>query len=301
MEKSKTVKLFAILLIVFLVVALTASVTYFKRGAWAGDRIRVVTTILPLADFVRQIGGGKVDVVTMVAPGDSPHTLEFAPSKLEMLSQADMYVKAGSGVDFELALMDEFVALNSTMLVVDCSQGITLLDGEGEAGQDDHGADPHIWLSPVNAKQMVQSICAGLIEIDTTNAAFYTQNKDDYLGQLDQLDEYIKQTLNGYDNRSIMIYHPSFGYFSSQYDLNQHAIEIGGAETTAKTLANSIQMAGQHNLNYVFVSPQSGKDRDNASIIAGETGGQLKEIDPLPADYISNMRSVADAIALELE
>jgi len=301
-EQSKTAKLYTIILIVFLVVALTASVTYFKRAAWASDKIRVVTTILPLADFTRQIGGDKVDVVTMVAPGDSPHTLEFAPSKLEMLSQADMYVKAGSGVDFELALMDEFTSLNPVMLVVNCSTGIDLLGAEEEEdnNSDHHGADPHIWLSPVNAKQMISIICAGLVEIDPASAAFYTRNKNDYLAQLDELDQYIEQKLDGYANRNLMIYHPSFGYFAQQYDLHQHAIEIGGTEATIKTLVNSIGLAAQYNLNYIFVSPQSQKDKDNASTIAAETKGQLKEIDPLPADYIANMRSVADAIALEL-
>ena len=302
MEQSKTAKLYTIVLIVFLVVALTASVTYFRREAWASDRIRVVTTILPLADFVRQIGGDKVDVVTMVAPGDSPHTLEFAPSKLERLDQADMYVKAGSGVDFELALMDEFTSLNPDMLVVDCSAGIDLLGTEEEEDDHDdhHGADPHIWLAPVNAKQMVSGICAGLVEIDPASADFYTQNKNDYLAQLDELNRYIEQKLDGYANRNLMIYHPSFGYFAQQYDLHQHAIEIGGTEATIKTLANSIQLAAQYNLNYIFVSPQSQKDKDNASTIAAETEGQLKEINPLPADYIANMRNVADAIALEL-
>jgi len=307
MEKSKTAKLLTMLLIVTLVVVLTASVTYFKRAAWASDRIRVVTTILPMADFVRQVGGDRVDVVTMVAPGDSPHTLEFAPSKLEMLSQADMYVKAGSGVDFELALMDDFIALNSTMLVVDCAQGIDLLGVEEEAEEEDHdddhhhGVDPHIWLSPINAKQMVSGICAGLIEIDPAGAVLYTESRNEYLGQLDQLNEYIELALDGYDNRNLMIYHPSFGYFAHEYGLTQHAIELEGSEATIKTLASSIDLAQQYNLNYVFVSPLSEKDKDNASIISAETGGQLKEIDPLPSEYISNMRDVADAIALEIE
>ena len=119
--------------------ALATSVTYLKKGGWASDKIRVVTTILPLADFVRQVGKDMVDVTTMVAPGDSPHALQFAPSKLEMLSQADMYIKVGSNVDFELALMDEFIALNSTMHVVDCSQSVELLVADG----DDHDNNDH--------------------------------------------------------------------------------------------------------------------------------------------------------------
>ncbi len=303
MQQSKSAKTITILIIVFLVMALATSVTYLKKGGWASDKIRVVTTILPLADFVRQVGKDMVDVTTMVAPGDSPHALQFAPSKLEMLSQADMYIKVGSNVDFELALMDEFIALNSTMHVVDCSQSIELLvaDGDDHDNNDHEGADPHIWLSLTNAKQMVQSICDGLVAIDPDNADFYSQNKVDYSAQLDKLNDYIEQTMDGHANRNLLIYHSSFGYFADEHSLTQHAIEVGGSETTAKTLAGSINLARQYNLDYVFVSPESEKDKDNANIIAGQIGGRLKEIDPLPADYISNMRSVADAIAQELE
>jgi zinc transport system substrate-binding protein len=300
-EQSKKAKLIAILAIVLLVAALTVSATYFKRKTWADDKIRVVTTILPLADFVEQVGGNKVEVITMIAPGDSPHTVDFAPSKLEMLSQADVYVKVGTSVDFELALMGDFEALNPDMPVIDCSDGIMLLDGEGDQHDDEHGGDPHIWLSPINAKTIIENISDRLIAIDPENTAFYTQNTNDYLDQLDELDEYIEETLSEKTNRNIMIYHPSFGYFSNEYDLNQHAIEIGGSEATAKTLESSIRLARLYDLNYVFVSPQSEKDRDNAQLIAAETGGQIVKIDPLPVNYILNMRAIANAIAQELK
>ena len=292
-----------------LALALISMLPAFSCGnSWPDGKVGVAVTILPLADFVRQVGSDKVEVMVMVPPGRGPHDYEPTPNQMARLSKADMYAKVGSGVEFELTWMDNLVEQNSDMLVVDCSQDIELLGGEQDSPEEeaeeegDHhhaGADPHIWLSPLNAKQMVQHICAGLIEVDPDNADFYTQNKNDYLARLDELDEYAGQKFDGFANRNFIIYHPSFGYFAHDYDLTQIPIEHDGKEPTPQVMQDAINQAEAHSLEYIFVAPQFNKSY--AQTIAGQTGGSILEIDPLPADYISNMRNVAEAIALELE
>ena len=289
---------------VVLALVVASILSGYSCNSASGDGIVVAVTIPPLGDFVRQVGGNKVQVMVMVPPGADPHIYEPTPSQMVQLSKARMYAKVGSGVEFELTWMENLIAQNRNMLVVDCSVGIQLLDGEDEHddnGDDHHhhGADPHIWLSPVNAKQMVNHICAGLIEVDPDNADFYRANRDDYLAQLDDLDADIREILDGPANRHFMIYHPAFGYFAHEYDLVQVPIEHGGKEPTPAVLASVISHANEYNLQYVFVAPQF--VTSHAETIASQIGGSLLYVDPLPIQYIDSMLSVAEEIAKEIE
>jgi zinc transport system substrate-binding protein len=262
-------------------------------------------TLVPYADFVRQVGGDKVDVTVMVPPGASPHTYEPTPGQMVALSEAEVYVQVGSGVEFELTWMDNLITQNPGMLVVNASDGIDLIEGGHEHDEEEHEAeghgsiDPHVWTSPANVKIIVRNICDGLTAADPDNAAYYQANRDSYLDELDDLDEYVHGKLDGYAVRYFLIYHPSFGYFSEEYDLNQLSIELEGKEPTPQVIQQCIDLAEQYNLNYVYIDPASVPQY--AETIAGNIGGQTATLNPLPENYIESMRSMADAIALELE
>ncbi len=278
----------SITLLLVLAIALSALLTSCGPTGEASDKIEVVVTIVPLADFVENVGREKVDVTVMVPPGASPHTYEPKPSQLVEVSKAEILVKVGSGVDFESAWMDRIIEVNPDMLVVDCSVGIELM-----------GKDPHIWNSPVNTKIMVENICDGLIQVDPDNVDFYTENKNDYLKELDILDGYIHYKLDRFANRVFMIYHPAFAYFAHEYSLTQLAVEHGGKEPTPQVMQDCIDKANQYNLQYVFVAPQFSTQYCEA--IASEIGGQTAPMDPLAENYISNMGRIADSLALEFE
>ncbi|MHC1636176.1 MAG: metal ABC transporter solute-binding protein, Zn/Mn family, partial [Candidatus Methanospirareceae archaeon] len=97
-----------------------------EGGVVSKDKIGVVVTIPPQAEFVEKIGGEKVKITVMVPSGASPHTYEPTPSQLKEVSEAKIYFKVGSGVEFEKAWMDKIIAINPDMLVIDTSQGIEL-------------------------------------------------------------------------------------------------------------------------------------------------------------------------------
>ena len=253
------------------------------------EQIGVIVTIVPQADFVDKIGADNVAVTVMVPPGASPHTYEPTPGQLRAVSKAKMYFKVGSGVEFENAWMDKIMAVNPDMQVVDCAKGISKM-----------GKDPHIWNSPLNAKVIVENICDGLIEIDPEHEAEYTTNRDKYLQELDDVDAYIHERLDCFTNtRVFMSYHPSFGYFASEYNLTQIAIEHKGKAPTPKVIRNCIDQARQYNLSYVYVAPQFATD--DAEVIVHAIDGQTVFIDPLPLDYTANMRSIVEALSLEME
>lgn len=252
------------------------------------EKIGVVVTTLPLTDFVENVGGDRVKVTVMVPPGASPHIYEPTSSQLRDVAKANIYFKVGSGVEFELVWMDKIIKTNPSMFVIDCSNGVTKI-----------GKDPHIWNSPINAKKMVENICQGLIKVDSNHRKIYTENKEKFLGEIDAVDRYIRDRLKNFNNRAFMIYHPAFGYFAKEYNLKQIAIEHRGKAPSPKVIKDCIDKAKQYNLSYVFVAPQF--TTKHAETIAYQIGGKTLFIDPLPRHYISNMRSVATSLSLEME
>jgi zinc transport system substrate-binding protein len=223
------------------------------------------------------------------------------------LSKAQIYAKVGSGIDFELDdWMDDLVEQNKDILVIDCSQGITLIEMTGEHHHDDeeseqevdnheHGTlDPHIWMSPLNAAIMVQNICDGLVQVDPNNKVYYEENRDAYLAELTQLDQDISDGLSGVTNRSFMVYHPAFGYFAAEYDFTMIPIEDEGKEPTGEGIKYVIDYANEHNISVIFASPQF--NQESAKVIADAIGGEVISIDPLARDYITNMRTLLDEL-----
>jgi zinc transport system substrate-binding protein len=252
------------------------------------DKIGVVVTILPQAEFVESVGGDKVTVTVMVPPGHDPHTYAPIFSQLTAVKQAELYAKVGSGIDFELSYMDSIVQANRNMLVVDCSQGIQLIEN-----------DPHIWLSPRNAKIMVENICDGLIQVDPQDRDYYIQNENEYLAKLDTLDAAISGNLSGVTNRWFLVDHPAWGYFARDYNLTQLAIEIEGKPLSSKDIVNVIQEAEEHDIKVVFASPEF--DVKTAQSIADAIGGSWALIDPLAPDYINNMYKVMNELDKAME
>ncbi|HAS04233.1 MAG TPA: zinc ABC transporter substrate-binding protein, partial [Dehalococcoidia bacterium] len=254
----------------------------------SGDTLKIIASITPVADFVEQIGGDKVEVTLMVPAGADPHTYEPTPGQMVFVSEADVFVKVGSGVDYEEIWMNDIMDMNRDMQLIDCSEGIDIIN-----------EDPHIWTSPLNARQMVENIYNGLITLDSDNADYYQTNYENYVSELETLHSDILNILEGYENRNFLIYHPSFAYFASEYNLIQIPIEHQGKEPTPKVIQDCIDQAYEHNLNYVYVAPQFATSY--AESIAAEISGSVLYIDPLPSSYISGTRSVAASIALELE
>ena len=124
LQRHRFSKLASLVLALVLAMALTASAISCGPARDDTGKIGVVVTLVPLADFVGNVGGDKVDVTDMVPPGASPHTYEPIPSQMVAVSEADMYVKVGSGVEFELEWMDEVIEANPDVLVVDSSAGV---------------------------------------------------------------------------------------------------------------------------------------------------------------------------------
>ncbi len=263
-----------------------------------GGPLTIIVTIAPQVEMVEAVGGDLIDVTLMVPAGEDPHTYAPTPSQMIDVAEADVYFTVGSGVEFELSHLQDMRGTNPKMEVISCSEGITLLDNdeeyEEEPGHEGHNhgpKDPHIWLSPTNAKQMVETICKGLVREDPDNQATYEANRDAYLAKLDTLISDIHTKLDPHKDKHFLVYHPAWAYFAHEFKIEQLAIEAGGKEPGPAGVAALIDQAKEENITVIFVSAQF--PTEDANTIASEIGGEVVMVDPLASNYIENLRSVA--------
>ena len=285
------------LLIVIIILIFTVAALYYLYSLKTDsngpkDKIEVIVSLGPQVEFVKAVGGDKVEVTLMVPPGADPHTYEPLPDQLNHVSKAQMYVEVGTPVEFELNYMDKLKSLNPSMLVVNSSRGIDLIPNIAE---NENSSDPHVWVSPKNAKIMVENIYQGLVQIDPNNTGYYTTNRDNYMVQLDELDANITKSLEGKENSQIIVYHPAWAYFCKDYNLHQIPIESEGKEPTSQEIAAVIDFARKNNVKVIFIEPQYSPK--SAEVIASEINGKVLKIDDLAQNYIENLKNVTETFS----
>ncbi len=256
------------------------------------DKIGVVVSIAPEVEFVKAVGGDKVDVTLMVPSTADVHTYEPLPYQLSKVSSAQMYVMVGSQVEFENNYMDKLRASNPSMLVVNSSEGIQFIPSTEEGG--DEILDPHIWTSPRNAKLMVNNIYEGLVEVDPKDKDYFQKNRDEYLTKLDELDKNTTELLKN-KTKPILIYHPSFAYYAKDYNLTMKGVMINDEEPSPQRMAMMVDTARENNITVVYVEPQY--DPKFMQTIASQIGAEILFVNDLDENYLENMKNVGIAFS----
>lgn len=276
----------------------------------ARAKLPVVATTSIVADVVRQVGGDKIELTTLLPVGADPHSFEARPQDVAALTNAALVFANG-------AHLEEFIEpllqnANATQKLIEASEGVTLLE---MAAEDHHheGGDPHTWVDPNNVMLWTQNIAAALSQADPANADFYRANADAYLKELKTLDAWIREQTAQIapENRKLMTDHLTWGYFADEYDFEQIGALVGSFSTVAQissqelaALEDTIHTQG---VKAVFVgrtvNPQL------AEQVAKDTGikvvylytGSLTAPDGEAPTYLSFMRYNVNAIVQALK
>ncbi len=254
------------------------------------NKITIVATLFPQYDFARQIAGDKANI-ELILPGVESHTFDPSPSDIITIHNADVFLYTGSNMETWANNIIE--SLPDSVHVLNVSQGITLLkspSGGHNHAEDDHDHtseelnadelnqyDPHVWTSPVNAKIMVQNILQTLCKVDPDNADYYTENANDYLSQLDQLDQEIRTVVaNG--NRKEIVFGSRFAlfYFTHEYGLEyKSAFDSCSteAEPSAKTVSELINEVKEKQIPVIYYEELT--DPKISRSISEETGAEM--------------------------
>jgi len=246
-------------------------------------KMKVVASISPLADFVRQVGGAKVDVVLLLPPGASPHTYEPTPKAIHEISQSRIFFKIGSGLEFWADRMIKAAA--AKIVIVDSSSGVDLIKltyHDHTVSHEDHtDTDPHIWLDPVICLEIIHKIETALSKADPSNALYYKSNATAYRDKLGKLDREIAGRTRSFRTREYVTFHPAWNYFSRRYGLKvAAAIEEGpGKEPSPKHVSRIIETLRRLNTRVIFAEPQFSPKI--AETIAKDAGARVLFLDPI--------------------
>jgi len=269
--------------------------------------VQVATSFYPLYFFTQQIGGDKANVINITPAGAEPHDYEPTPKDIAQIETSKMLVLNGGGLEAWGSDIQQNLNGKNTV-VITAGEGLTnqKVEEDGQAI-----VDPHIWQSPPLAKEMVDKITDGFIQIDPNNKDYYLQNAEALKAKLDDLDKQYKDGLASCQEKNIITSHAAFGYLATAYGLNQ--VPISGlspdAEPSPQQLADVVKFAKANNVKYIFfeslVSPKL------SDTIASEVGAKTLILNPIEGltdqeisqgkNYFTEMQSNLNNLQIALQ
>ena len=245
---------------------------------------QIAATTLPVYEFTARLCEGTGITVTRLVTEEVSclHDYSLNVQQVKAAEAAEIIVISGAGLE---EFLDD-ILLNKKS--IDASRGISLLcpeeghdhgHAEERHGDHHHDQDPHIWLSPVNAQDMVRNIWEGLCEAYPAHAECFTANLHALSGELDALAIYGQQQLKDLSCRELITFHDGFSYFASCFDLHilEAVEEESGSEASAKELINLIEEVEHHQLPAIFTEKSGSVSA--AGIIVRETGCESFTLD----------------------
>ncbi|NMA69878.1 MAG: zinc ABC transporter substrate-binding protein [Desulfitobacterium sp.] len=254
------------------------------------DQKLIVTSISPLADLIKNVGGDEIEVIHLVPEGSDPHTFEPTPDAIRSLTAARIFFANGVGQENYLERLIKN-AQNPSLITVVLSEGLEILGVEtkeeehehnSDHDHDDHGHDhsqgnPHLWLSVENSQKYVEKIRDTLIEIYPESQEIFAANAENYLKELRDLDRWIKEQISTIpeENREVIVHHDAWAYYASSYGLNIRSsiVHSEEGEPSAQEYAQVINLIKDHNIKGIF--SEVGFNTKIVQQIANETNANI--------------------------
>jgi zinc/manganese transport system substrate-binding protein len=227
---------------------MTLAVAISAAPLHAQKRLHVVTSFSILGDFVKNVGGDRVDVTTLVGPDSDVHVYTPTPADVRKIADAKLLVINGFGLEGWLPRLLQ--AAGGKAAIVTATEGIAPL----KAGSD---ADPHAWQSVANAEKYVANIRDALAAADPADAEVFRQNAQTYLARLEALDGEVRQAIGQIpeSRRRMISTHDAFGYFAARYGI-EFIAPVGvstEAEPSARDIADIIAQVKTEHIPAVFL------------------------------------------------
>lgn len=268
--------------IIIIAVLLTLLISCAEKKPQLPDEINISVSLPPYADFVKRIVGNRANIYTLIPPGINAHSFEPSPETIKQVVKSNIYFRVGPIFNLENILFNK-IGHNSFNMISDCSKGIEIIDN-----------DPHLWLAPNNVKIITKSILDVMVAEYPQHKNYFTNNRNKFITELESVDSLINERLNQKKNRVILVYHPAWKYLSKHYNLEEIAIEQEGKSPRAKDLQNFIVLAKSKGANCIFFDPHF--DESAVSTIAVSLGLEVSSLNPLPTNYIENLKEVGEKL-----
>lgn len=248
------------------------------NSAYDSSKLQIVTTIFPLYDFARQVGGDKVQVTLLLPTGAEVHSYEPSPQDIIRIKGSDLFIHLGMEADpwTDAVINDADAQSLNVLAAMECVE----LHREEEHDHA-HGAhaleyDQHIWTSIENAEEITEDIKEMLCRIDRENAAYYERNEERYTDKLSRLDDKFENLTQKRRGSTIVFADRfPFRYFAEEYGLKYFAAFPGcssESEPSAATVSQLIDKVKNEKIPVVFYTETS--NQQLADTVCEETGAQ---------------------------
>lgn len=259
----------------------------------AGGGLKVVATTTQVGSIAAEVGGAAVELTVLLAQGAEAHDYEMTPAAATAVEDAELVLRSGAGL--ESWLDDALDTIGGDVATRDMSNGITLREPNEPEGAEhadeaeEHGLDPHYWLSAPNAIRMVENVRDALAEADLSQASAFEERAAELIARLEAADTEIR-TLMGEipaERKGIVTNHDALGYFINEYGLRFvgsvfPSLDVA-AEPSPGELADLIETIRGEKVAAIF--SESAVSRELARAIAEETDARVVD-DPLYTDSL---------------
>ncbi|HUI91163.1 MAG TPA: metal ABC transporter substrate-binding protein [Chitinivibrionales bacterium] len=266
--------------------------------------IRVVAAIPDLGSIAASIGGDKIEVSSIAKGNANPHSVEVFPSYMAKVSRAAVYLKVGLGLDqWSDAIIDG--SRNGSLLVVDCSAGISVLEKpvkvDASMGDVHPFGNPHYWLDPRNGAMAAQTIAEALEKADPANAAVYAKNLDRFKAEVAARFAAWLDKMKPLDGRNMITYHSSWPYFANAFHLSivEHVEPFPGIPPTGNHLAHLVEVIRKEHVALIMQEPYFADDGPN--FLKRQTGVPVFKFAPScsdvgPASYLDHFDAIVNQL-----
>jgi len=269
-----------ILIIITIVIAILLFWISQEKTKPSSNRLDVVTTLFPLYDFAKNIGGRYANVTLLLPPGVEAHTFEPKPSDIVRINQADIFIYTGKFMEPWAETIINGTD-NKKLNVVDTSQGIILIKNQHEHHHHHGNFDPHIWMDFDNAQKMVKTIADAFVQKDPEHSTDYRKNEKTYIQQLKKLDKVYRKSLSLCQTHEIVYGgHYAFGYLAKRYGLTYIAVYglSPNAEPSARELIKLVEQIRENHIQFIYY--EEWLNPKTAQMLARETGTKLLLLNP---------------------
>ncbi len=216
----------SLLLAVTAIFLCAAGLSACAPAEWEEGKLRVVATTTMLADLARNIGKDRADVKGLMGAGIDPHLYQASAGDVKLMNGAELVIYNGLHLEGKMADIFGQLGGNRDVTVVCAADGID----KSELLSDENNPtvfDPHIWFDAELWKSAAREVCGGFTECDPENAEYYQSNLDDYLGELDELHNYVLSRAAELpeEQRVLITAHDAFRYFGRAYGFEVRGLQ----------------------------------------------------------------------------
>ncbi|HJU49938.1 MAG TPA: zinc ABC transporter substrate-binding protein, partial [Pseudogulbenkiania sp.] len=232
---------------------------------WAWAKLPVVASFSIVADMTREIGGDRVEVISLVGPDQDAHVFQPSPADVKRLAGAKVFVVNGLGFEGWIGRLTRSAAFKGTL--IEASKGITPLMAE-ERGKEVHGhehggMDPHAWHDPLRVQSYIKNIAEGLTKADPEGKTLYQQRAADYSRKVSELDQWAAKAFAAVPagQRKVLTSHDAFGYLGKRYGIQFLAPQGVSTDTeaSAKAVAMLVRQVKKEKVKAIFFENMSDK------------------------------------------